>query len=86
MACAVLEDRGPYALSAPGRLTVSGKGLTRLAQDERGGCRVVRRTGTAAQAQAWLDEMLERALRTMTNALNEQIQEISAKRRRESEG
>lgn len=71
VACAVLEDTGPYALSAPGRLTVSGKGVTRLAPDGRGGCRVVRRTGTAAQAQAWLDEMLERALQTMTEERRE---------------
>lgn len=66
VACAVLEDMGPYALGAPGRLAVSEQGRTRLMEDEPGRCRVIRRTGTAAQAQAWLDGMLERALRTMT--------------------
>ena len=71
VACAVLADTGPYALSAPGRLTVSERGVTRLAQGEPGSCRIVRRTGTAAQAQAWLDGMLERALQTMTKERRE---------------
>ena len=71
VACAVLEDTGPYMLSAPGRLTVNERGVTRLAQDGQGSCRVVRRTGTTTQAQAWLDAMLERALRTMTEERRE---------------
>ena len=66
VACAVLKDKGPYALSEPGRLTVSERGVTRFEPDAQGSCRVVRLTGTAQQAQAWLNEMLERAIRTMT--------------------
>lgn len=68
VACAVLDDRGPYTLSEPGNLTVSEKGVTAFEPDAAGKCRLIRLTGTNEEAVHWLNEMLERALTTMASA------------------
>ena len=65
VACAVLDDRGPYELSESGVLTVDEKGGTTFAPDADGLCRHIRLKGTTDEAVSWLDAMLERALVTM---------------------
>lgn len=68
VACAVLKERGPYALSEPGILTVNEKGQTTFCADADGNCRYIRLKGTEEEAICWLNEMLERAIATMTSA------------------
>lgn len=67
VACAVLEETEPFTMSAPGILTVSDTGLTRLSENATGNCSIIRKNGTAEQARVWIDTMLDRALKTMTS-------------------
>ncbi|MDI9521322.1 MAG: nucleoside hydrolase [Bacillota bacterium] len=68
VACAVLDDHGPYALSSNGYLSVSENGVTRFTPDAFGNCSYIYRKGTVDEAVSWLDTMLENALQTMTKA------------------
>ena len=66
VAAAVLGmGEGPFAWSEPGKLNVDDRGMTRLIPDVHGNCRVLERTGTAEEAVVWLDEILDRAAKTM---------------------
>ena len=66
VACAVLEDPGPYEYSEPGRVSLDGEGVTSFLPDPEGNCRIIRLKASPGEAAAWLDGILERALVTMT--------------------
>ena len=66
VACAVLEDTGPYEISKPGFLTVNNAGVTAFIPEQGGNRRIIRLKGSPEEAVAWLNTMLERAVLTMT--------------------
>ena len=72
VACALLEDTGPFEFSEPGMLAVSEAGVTTFVPDPEGNRRIVRLKGSPEEAANWLDAMLERAVITMTGALRGQ--------------
>jgi len=69
VAGALLEDLGPFVWSEAGDIDIDEMGVTRLTVREGGAGRYLRRVGSADEGAAWLNEILARAVETMTAAL-----------------
>lgn len=71
VAAALLELDPSLAWSAPGKVCMDENGVTRFLPAADGRHRYLRRVGSAEAAASWLEEMLSRAVQTMTEAILE---------------